>query len=74
MQSAKENFLENLKEIHFRSGFKQNFVADKIGVSKQTLCNWFSGRAEPGISMISNLADAYKVNFNDFFKEDRKAA
>ena len=47
-----DRFNENLKKIRLASGMKQAEVAKKIGVAKNTYCNWENGTREPSILKI----------------------
>lgn len=57
-----ENFNENLKKIRQESGMTQAEVADKIGVAKNTYCNWEKGTREPNIMTIKALAKLFNVS------------
>ena len=57
-----DRFNENLKKIRLASGMKQAEVAKKIGVAKNTYCNWENGTREPSILKIKALAKLFGVS------------
>lgn len=57
-----DRFNENLKKIRLASGMKQAEVAEKVGVAKNTYCNWESGKREPSILKIKALAKLFGVS------------
>lgn len=49
----------------------QDDVAKAMHVSKQTVVNWESGKAEPKIMQARNLSQLYKIPLaNIFFEEE----
>jgi len=45
-----------LKELIKSKGFKQNFIAVKIGVSEVTLSNWVKGKTVPDEKHMKKLS------------------
>ena len=50
-----------LRELRNKSGFTQNEIANKLGVSSQTILNWENGIYEPKINQLIQLADLFNV-------------
>ena len=50
-----------LRELRNKSGLTQNEIANKLGVSGQTILNWENGIYEPKISQLIQLADLFDV-------------
>ena len=50
-----------LRELRNKSGFTQNEIASKLGVSGQTILNWENGIYEPKINQLIQLADLFNV-------------
>jgi len=46
---------EKLKQARTDSGLSQEEVADKLGVSRQTMSNWENGRSFPDIVSVMAL-------------------
>ena len=46
-----------LRELRNKSGLTQNEIANKLGVSGQTILNWENGIYEPKINQLIQLAD-----------------
>ena len=51
-----------LRELRIKSGFTQNEIATKLGVSGQTILNWENGIYEPKINQLIQLADLFNVS------------
>jgi len=50
-----------LKEIIKGKGFKQKFIAEKIGVTEVTLSNWVNGKAIPKDKHLIKLSQVLDV-------------
>ena len=50
-----------LRELRNKSGLTQNEIANKLGVSGQTILNWENGIYEPKINQLIQLADLFGV-------------
>ena len=51
-----------LRELRNKSGLTQNEIANKLGVSGQTILNWENGIYEPKISQLIQLADLFNIS------------
>ena len=51
----------NITEFRKRCGYTQKELADKIGVSVQTVSKWENSVSAPDISMLSPLASAFSI-------------
>jgi transcriptional regulator with XRE-family HTH domain len=51
-----------LKELIKSKGFKQKFVADKVGVSEVTLSNWVKGKTTPNDAHIAKLSQVLNTS------------
>ena len=57
-----DKFNENLKKTRQDANMTQAEVAEKIGVAKNTYCNWELGTREPNIMNIKALARLFGVS------------
>lgn len=57
--------LQSLRKIY---GYTQEYVAEKVGVSRQTVAKWESGDSLPDITSCISLAELYKVKIDDLIK------
>lgn len=55
-------FSENLKYLRKSTQFTQKKLADYLGLSANTVCEWEKGRSEPSISTIKKMADIFDVS------------
>lgn len=58
----------NLKIFRKKSGFTQEQIAEKIGVSRQTVAKWEIGDTLPNIDNIIALADLYEVTVDSLVR------
>ena len=63
---------EQLKELRTRTGFSQEMVAERVGVSRQAVTKWESGRTLPTAENLAALAQLYQVPL-ETLGEDRSA-
>jgi len=45
----------------------QNDVAEALGISKATICNWETGRTEPSIAQARRLSELYGIALDYIF-------
>lgn len=60
---------EVLKEHRTQCKMTQEFVAETIGVSRQAVSKWESGRSDPSTSNLFALAKLYGIPAEDLLKE-----
>lgn len=56
---------ENLLTLRKRHNFSQEYVAEKIGVSRQAVAKWESGETTPDLNNSVALARLYDVTLDD---------
>lgn len=62
-----------LKEIRMEKGFTQEQVADKIGLTRQAISGYESGKRQPGIDILMKLAEVYEVEIETLLYGKRNA-
>ena len=55
---------KNLRQLRLLSGMTQEQVAEKIGVTRQTLSNYESGRTRPDVDMLVHLGAIYGTDID----------
>ena len=63
---------ERLKELRTRAGFSQEMAAERVGVSRQAVAKWESGRTIPTAENLAALARLYQIPLEEL-GEDRSA-
>jgi transcriptional regulator with XRE-family HTH domain len=53
---------KRLKSLRESKGYKQNFIAEKIGIKSNTLSGYESGARRPDAEILAKLADLYEVS------------
>ena len=54
-----------LKEVLKSKGVKQNYLAQRIGVSTVTLSNWVNGKSSPTKKHLEKLSEVLDVPIKD---------
>lgn len=67
-------FKDNLVSVRKMHGFSQDELAEKIGVSRQTLSKYETGESLPDIERCKLLAEVLDVSLDDLVNYDRKTA
>lgn len=52
---------KRLRELRDKNGYKQNHVADKLGIRSNTLSGYENGKRSPDPDMLVKLAELYNV-------------
>lgn len=53
----------NIKELRIENGLTQKQFAEKLGVTKQSVSFWETGRAFPCMNMVKLIEDKFGVKF-----------
>lgn len=61
---------KKLYELRKQSGFTQDYVAEKLGVSAQAVSKWENDIACPDIMTLPNIANLYGISIDELFKND----
>ena len=60
----------SLSQARKKSGFSQEVVAEKLGVSRQTISKWETGETLPDILQSKRLARLYHLSLDDLIDFD----
>lgn len=64
------NISNKLKQARISENLTQEVVAEKIGVSRQTISNWENAKTYPDISSVILLSDIYGMTLDSLLKGD----
>ncbi len=67
-------FKDNLVELRKIHDMSQEELADKIGVSRQTLSKYETGESLPDIEKCKLIADVFGVSIDDLLNYDSKSS
>lgn len=59
---------EALKENRIRCQMTQEFVAETLGVSRQSVSKWENGTSDPNTSNLIALAKLYKISLEELLE------
>jgi len=60
-----ETSVKTIRELREAAGLTQLELAVRVGVTPSTVYNWESGRAEPRVSQLRRVAEAFGVKMDD---------
>ena len=63
-------FKNNLKKLRKENNLSQEELADKLGVSRQSVSKWESGSAYPEMDKTLQLCKMFNVNIDDLLNND----
>lgn len=61
---------EKLYELRKKSGFSQEQLAEQLGVSRQAISKWESGKAIPESDTLISISEYFGVSLDYLMKED----
>lgn len=63
---------EKIKILRKNTGMTQEQLAEKIGVTRQTVSKWEKGMSVPDADILMNMADAFDVTVSELLGYDAK--
>ena len=70
--AVRKSLGEALKEHRIRCQMTQEFVAERLGVSRQAVSKWENGTSDPSTSNLLALAKLFGVSAEELLKEVQK--
>ena len=61
---------QKLREKRLSKELSQEQLAERLGVTRQTVANWEKGKTYPDIGSVMKLSDLYDVSLDELLKED----
>ncbi|MCM1103008.1 MAG: helix-turn-helix domain-containing protein [Clostridium sp.] len=66
------NFSEKLKEIRKNEGISQEQLAERIGVSRQAITKWETGKGLPDVENMMIIAEIFKTTIDELLMDSIK--
>ena len=63
---------ENIVSLRKKKGLSQEALADRIGVSRQTVAKWESGESAPDVEHCDAMAELFEVSLDALVHEDMR--
>lgn len=57
-----------------KAGYSQAYVAEKLGISAASVCQWETGKTMPRASMLARIADLYGCKIDDLLADDNASS
>lgn len=54
-----------LKQARVINNFKQNDVAEILGITSETISRWENGKSFPDVKILKEMLELYHIEFND---------
>ena len=64
--------IKELRENYGGKGISQDFLAQKLTVTPNTISRWETGKYKPRVTDLQKLADFFSVPFSTFFPEAKE--
>ncbi len=61
---------KKLSELRKQTGYTQDYVAEKLGVSAQAVSKWENDLACPDIMTLPHIAELYGITIDELFKNE----
>ena len=59
------DFSKNLKTLRENLNLKQDFLSQKLGISRSVLSYYESGKSEPTLSMLLKISDFFNIPIDE---------
>lgn len=66
------NLADNLKKIRSDNKLSQEQLAEKLGVSRQSVSKWESGQAYPEMDKVLQICQLFDLNIDELLNQDIK--
>ena len=61
---------EKIYTCRKRAGLSQEALADRLGVPRQAVSKWETGRSEPDILLLPQIASFFHVSIDELFEQE----
>lgn len=65
-------FGDKLKKEREKRGWSQDYLAEKIYVSRQSVSKWETGKNYPSIEVIIDLSDLFDITIDELLRSDEE--
>ncbi|GLO67542.1 transcriptional regulator [Oceanobacillus kimchii] len=65
-------FGDKLKKEREKRGWSQDYLAEKVYVSRQSVSKWETGKNYPSIEVIINLSDLFGITIDELLRSDEE--
>lgn len=65
---------EKISELRKQNGYSQEDLADRLGISRQSVSKWESGQSQPELDKLIQLSDLFHVSTDYLLREETHPA
>lgn len=62
-----KKLVDFLRETRLKLGYKQEYIAEKVGVASSTISRWENGTTTPNLTQVEAYANALQLDTEDLF-------
>lgn len=62
-----KKLVDFLRETRLKLGYKQEYIAAKVGVTSSTISQWENGTTTPNLTQVEAYASALQLDTEDLF-------
>ncbi|WP_373830795.1 helix-turn-helix transcriptional regulator [Bacteroides heparinolyticus] len=62
-----KKLVDFLRETRLKLGYKQDYIAEKVGVASSTISRWENGTTAPNLTQVEAYARALQLTSEDLF-------
>lgn len=63
---------ENIKKLRKENGMSQEQLAEKLGVSRQSVSLWETGNTQPTLEVVAKIADLFAISTDELLNGEKK--
>lgn len=62
-------FARNLRLCRIRMGLRQEDMAEKLNIGRQTYCNYENGHREPSYDILADISDIFGISIDTLLRQ-----
>ena len=66
------NIGKNIKRLRETANMTQEIMAEKLNVTRQAISNWETGRTQPDIDTLHNIAALFETDINEIIYGEKQ--
>lgn len=63
----------NIKKYRQEKNMTQDQLAEEVNVTRQAVSNWETGKTQPDIDTLTQIAEAFEISIEELIYEEKKS-